>query len=138
MINPYIVPGLDKFDINVQLRLCKSSDQVLFKVAEYFLQNGHIEIGKELETREVVTLIKGKLRKKEIVQARFAAAYFIQDIMGISLKSIGKILGGRDHSSIIHAKETYRANVEWYKEEQAHHLELCQLLTTSNKIEFKR
>jgi len=138
MINPYVVPGLDKFDINVQLRLCKSSDQVLFKVAEYFLQNGHIEIGKELETREVVTLLKGKSRKKEIIQARFAAAYFIYDIMGISLKSIGKILGGRDHSSIIHAKDVYQGNVAWYKEEQAHHLELCQLLATSNKIEFKR
>jgi len=138
MINPYVVPGLDKFDINVQLRLCKSSDQILYKVAEYFLNNGHIEIGKELEATEVVTLIKGKLRKKEIIQARFAAAYFIHDIMGISLKSIGKILGGRDHSSIIHAKDVYQGNVAWYKEEQAHHLELCQLLTTSNKIEFKR
>ena len=137
-MSPYIVPGLNTFDINVQLRLCRSSDQILYKVAEYFLNNGHIEIGKELEIREVVTLIKSKLRKKEIVQARFAAAYFIHDIMGISLKSIGKILGGRDHSSIIHAKDTYEDNVSYYKEEQAHHLELCNLLITQNKIEFKR
>jgi hypothetical protein len=137
-MSPYVVPGLNTFDINVQLRLCRSSDQILYKVAEYFLNNGHIEIGKELEATEVVTLIKGKLRKKEIVQARFAAAYFIHDIMGISLKSIGKILGGRDHSSIIHAKDVYQGNVAWYKEEQAHHLELCNLLITQNKIEFKR
>ena len=137
-MSPYIVPGLNTFDINVQLRLCRSSDQILYKVSEYFLNNGHIEIGKELEIREVVTLIKSKLRKKEIVQARFAAAYFIHDIMGISLKSIGKILGGRDHSSIIHAKDTYEDNVSYYKEEQAHHLELCNLLITQNKIEFKR
>tara|TARA_R110000868_G_scaffold12709_2_gene60233 strand:+ start:2421 stop:2834 length:414 start_codon:yes stop_codon:yes gene_type:complete len=137
-MSPYIVPGLNTFDINVQLRLCRSSDQILFKVAEYFLNNGHIEIGKELETREVVSLIKGKLRKKEIVQARFAAAYFIHNIMGISLKSIGKILGGRDHSSIIHAKDKYEDNVSYYKEEQVHHLELCNLLITQNKIDFKR
>ena len=137
-MSPYVVPGLNTFNINVQLRLCRSSDQILYKVAEYFLNNGHIEIGKELEANQVVQLLKGKSRKKEIIQARFAAAYFIHDIMGISLKSIGKILGGRDHSSIIHAKDVYEGNVAWYKEEQAHHLELCNLLITQNKIEFKR
>jgi len=137
-MSPYVVPGLNTFDINVQLRLCRSSDQILYKVSEYFLNNGHIEIGKELEANQVVQLLKGRSRKKEIIQARFAAAYFIHDIMNISLKSIGKILGGRDHSSIIHAKDKYEDNVAWYKEEQAHHLELCNLLITQNKIDFKR
>ena len=137
-MNPYIIPALNIFEINVQLRLCRSSDQILYKVSEYFLNNGHIEIGKKLEANQVVQLLKGRSRKKEIIQARFAAAYFIHDIMGISLKSIGAILGGRDHSSIIHAKDTYQDKVAWYKEEQAHHLELCNLLITQNKIEFKR
>ena len=136
-MNPYIIPALNLFEINVQLRMYKTSDQVLFKVAEYYFKNGNINIGEDMDVNSIIALLKSKIRKKEIVQARFAAAYFIHDIMNISLKSIGKILGGRDHSSIIHAKDTYENNVEIYKEEQSHHLALCELLVVENKIKFK-
>ena len=43
----------------------------------------------------------GKSRKKEFVLPRHIAMYLIREITDTSLSDIGKVFGGRDHSTII-------------------------------------
>ncbi len=56
---------------------------------------------------EVTTIsekdIVGQSRKKEFVEARQITAYLSREILGASLSSIGIYLGGRDHTTILHA-----------------------------------
>ena len=56
---------------------------------------------------EVTTIsekdIVGQSRKKEFVEARQITAYISREILGASLSSIGIYLGGRDHTTILHA-----------------------------------
>jgi len=47
--------------------------------------------------------IKSKTRKRDIVEARHLAIYAITFNTKLTLKKIGKLVGGRDHSTIIHA-----------------------------------
>ncbi len=47
--------------------------------------------------------IVGTSRKKELVEARQIAAYLGREILGSSLSNIGIYLGGRDHTTILHA-----------------------------------
>jgi chromosomal replication initiator protein len=47
--------------------------------------------------------IVGTSRKKELVEARQISAYLVREILGKSLSSIGLYLGGRDHTTILHA-----------------------------------
>ncbi|MBK8443653.1 MAG: chromosomal replication initiator protein DnaA [Sphingobacteriales bacterium] len=58
-------------------------------VADYF----HISID----------ILKGQTRKREAVQARQIAMYFVKTYTNYSLKQIGRDFGGRDHSTVIHS-----------------------------------
>ncbi len=48
-------------------------------------------------------LLNTPLRAREIVVARQLSMYYIRKTTGLSLKSIGGLFGGRDHSTVIHA-----------------------------------
>jgi len=50
--------------------------------------------------------MKSHSRKREIVEARFIAMWFIKEETALSLKEIGGCFGGRDHSTAIHAIQT--------------------------------
>ncbi len=54
-----------------------------------------------LKTKEV----KGRSRKKEIAIARHIAAYLLRKELEYPLKRVGEILGGRDHTTIMHSEE---------------------------------
>jgi chromosomal replication initiator protein len=47
----------------------------------------------------------GKTRKKQITQARHVAAYLLRRELDMSLQQVGRVLGGRDHTTIMHAEE---------------------------------
>ena len=49
--------------------------------------------------------IKSQKRTKEIVLPRQVAMYLIRLLNDISLQDVGKLLGNRDHSTIIHGYE---------------------------------
>lgn len=49
--------------------------------------------------------IKSQKRTKEIVLPRHVAMYLIRVLNDISLEDVGKVLGNRDHSTIIHGYE---------------------------------
>jgi len=47
----------------------------------------------------------GKRRNKEFVEPRMICAYLITDMLSLPLVAIGKALGGRDYTTIIHARD---------------------------------
>lgn len=49
--------------------------------------------------------VTGKKKNKEFVEPRMIAIYLICDLLSIPLVSIGSIFGGRDHATVIHARD---------------------------------
>lgn len=49
--------------------------------------------------------LMGKKKSKEIVEPRMMAIYLISDMLEVPLVSIGKLFGGRDHTTIIHSRD---------------------------------
>ena len=73
----------------------KTSPQVILKaVADFYNISG-------------ADLIK-RSRKKEVVRPRQVAMFLLRDETKLSFPEIGQKLGGRDHSTVIHACEKIR------------------------------
>ena len=49
--------------------------------------------------------IIGKKKSKDIVEPRMIAIYLISEMLDIPLITIGKLFGGRDHTTIIHSRD---------------------------------
>lgn len=101
---------LNKKDID--LALAKS-------MLKNFVKNTHKEITMEhiqnlvCEYFEVpVEMVKSKVRKREIVQARQISMYLAKNLTKSSLKTIGNFFGGRDHSTVIYACQTVEDLIE--------------------------
>ena len=47
----------------------------------------------------------GKKKTKEIVEPRQVCFYLITDMLALPLKTIGEMFGGRDHTTIMHARD---------------------------------
>jgi chromosomal replication initiator protein len=62
------------------------------------------------------TLVCGKLRWKKLVEARMVIAHLLRNdkYLEMSLKSIGYMLGRRDHTTIIHNIRTIEDSMEIY------------------------
>jgi len=72
--------------------------------------------GKKVSYRRIVSavakhyhiktsVLTGRSRKKTIATARHIAAYFLRRELQLPLQRVGQILGGRDHTTIMHAEE---------------------------------
>lgn len=77
------VPNTTKQDI--------TTDRILEQVCKYF----------SLRKEDLV----GKKKNKEIVEPRQIAMYLICELLDLPLTSIGQVFGGRDHTTVIHARE---------------------------------
>lgn len=61
-----------------------------------------------------------KSRKDEFVTARHLFMYMVRDTMKLTLSTIGRLLGGRDHSTVIHGiytADNWITNPLFYKRE---------------------
>ncbi len=47
----------------------------------------------------------GKNKRHEIVRARQICVYLLCDMLSLPLVTVGKEMGGRDHSTIIYARD---------------------------------
>lgn len=56
--------------------------------------------------------LQGKKRDKQIVLARQVAMYLIREETSLSLEEIGRLLGGRDHSTIMHGYRRLSSLIE--------------------------
>ena len=68
-----------------------SPEKIINKVCEYF----------DVSRQEIA----GKKKSKDIVEPRMIAIYLISEILDMPLINIGKLFGGRDHTTIIHARD---------------------------------
>jgi chromosomal replication initiator protein len=57
-------------------------------------------------------LIYEKTRKKEVIKPRQIVMYILREEFGHSYPSIGEKLGGRDHTTVMHAYEKIKNSVE--------------------------
>ncbi len=54
----------------------------------------------------------GTSRKADLVVARHIAMYILRDTLGIQQTKVGEIMGGRDHTTVIHAVEKIDAELK--------------------------
>lgn len=57
-------------------------------------------------------LLRAKTRKKEIAEARQVAMFLSTEYTRLTLKAIGLHFGGRDHATVIHARETINERIK--------------------------
>ena len=55
--------------------------------------------------------IIGKRRNREFVEPRMIAIYLISELLDIPLINIGQIMGGRDHTTIMHARNKIETQI---------------------------
>lgn len=104
-MNPYIIPGLPRYASN--------TDYVLKKIRHAITDT----------TGYGWNEIKAGCRERELVIARHLFFYFAKKLTPYSLKSVGAMLGGRDHTTVIHGINKIEkglaindwAIVGWYK-----------------------
>jgi chromosomal replication initiator protein len=101
-ISPYVYPGLklnveDKRIVNESVKHLKykiTKDEILNIVAD--------------ECGVKPSQILGRIREREIVNGRFMYCAILYRSFGYTLKGIGKIIGGRDHTTISHSIEAFK------------------------------
>ncbi len=81
-----------------------TADKVIDVVCDYF------NISKED--------ITGKKKSKEIVEPRMIAIYLISELLSLPLVNIGKIFGGRDHTTIMHSRDKISQDIKVNKKTQ--------------------
>ena len=105
-ISPYSFPGL-KLTIGDKRKILKDT------------RTNRVRLSKEdvldiisNESGVGVHEIVSRSRKKEIVNARFIFCSIMKDHYDYSLVYIGELIGGRDHTSVIHAINQHRSRVK--------------------------
>lgn len=101
-ISPYTYPGM-RFSEEDRKNLDKLPRIDLTK--EYIME----VISKECEV--TIQSLSEKTRKQEVVQARHIYCAIAKKYMKLSLKNIGQTIGGRDHTTILHAIRTFEERI---------------------------
>jgi chromosomal replication initiator protein len=79
-------------------------------------QNSNATFNSKINPRHIISVcakffniktgdLCGKSRKKDLVQARHITAYLLLNEINLPLEEVGHLLGGRDHTSIMHARD---------------------------------
>lgn len=74
--------------------------------------------------------IIGKKKSKDVVEPRMIAIYLISEILEIPLVSIGKIFGGRDHTTIMHSRDKISDQLKTSHKIQSFVSEIKKMLTS--------
>lgn len=98
MISPYVYPGIATTEE-------VSNNQMLNLISEYL--------------KVSIDEIKSNVRKREYVTARKWYAFIQHLFKQQPFKSIGKDLGGKDHSTQIHAMQKLKSELQAYPNERA-------------------
>ncbi|MFA7675996.1 MAG: chromosomal replication initiator protein DnaA, partial [Candidatus Shapirobacteria bacterium] len=105
--------------IMVQSLANQTEEIDLFFVQNFFnpnLRSNTYDLTPKLNPRHIISVcakhfniktseLCGKSRKKELVTARHITAYLLLTQINLPLEEVGHLLGGRDHTSIMHARD---------------------------------
>lgn len=83
---------------NIKPKKHVSMDDIIKTIAQFY------SLDKEL--------IYEKTRRKEIVRARQVAMFLLREDFNISFPLIGRKMGGRDHTTVIHSCEKIKGDIE--------------------------
>lgn len=75
-----------------------TADSIIAEVAHYF------DVDPEI--------IKGPSRRRDAANARQIAMYLVRHVVSLSTIEIGRIFGGRDHSTVIHSLDQVEAKIQ--------------------------
>jgi chromosomal replication initiator protein len=78
---------------------------------------------KKLRPQELISLVAktyeyknkellGNSRKANLVQARHVAMFLLREEMGLTLQNVAELMGGRDHTTVMHAVEKVKKEFE--------------------------
>jgi chromosomal replication initiator protein len=76
--------------------------------------------------------ITGKKKNKEIVEPRMISIYLIDKYLSIPLKKIGETFGGRDHTTIMHARDKISSDLKTNKKIQTLVNEIENILSSES------
>ena len=96
---------------------------------------------KNLTPRQVVTKIceyftikqsdlTGPKRQKELVLPRHLTMYILSEELGMTVEKIGEVLGGRDHTTVMHGRDKIKKLITIDREVQRLYIETKQSLST--------
>ena len=85
-------------EVLADTRPATSPDAILQAVARYY--------GVSLED------LRGKARDRKVVTPRQVAMYLLREEARLSLPEIGHMLGGRDHSTVLHGHRAVQGNLQ--------------------------
>jgi chromosomal replication initiation ATPase DnaA len=102
----------------VDCAFCQGHGKVLGNDVQQFETKRAIEVLKEIAEEYGVTVedIIGRLRTPLFCEPRDKAAYRLRFEVGLGLKQVGRYLGNRDHSTVLHSIANHRRRI---KEEAA-------------------
>ena len=115
-MNYFAIPGFKNRTISNQRRIIEDDinpHKILLTVSKYYAEKGDVvaalaELRYPLSSIGLITAMKGKTRVREIVEARKCFCYLCKELNNLTLKYIGKMLGYRDHSTVIYAINTWQ------------------------------
>lgn len=81
-----------------------SPDEIISVVCDYF----------NVSYQDLI----GKKKSKEIVEPRMISIYLISELLNLPLVNIGKIFGGRDHTTIMHSRDKITQDLKTNKKTQ--------------------
>ena len=74
----------------------------------------------------------GKKKNKEIVDPRQICIYLITELLDIPLMTIGQAFGGRDHTTIMHARDKITQNIKTNKSLKTNIEDLIAMIKSDN------
>ena len=100
-----------------------NSQEIDVDLAKNVIRNFVTQINKEITLDFIKSLVAehfdvpvdklgGKTRKRQFVIARQLSMYLAKNLTGKSLKAIGQMFGGRDHSTVIYSIKTVQDLME--------------------------
>ncbi len=109
--------------------------------AKEIFQNQKEELKNDLTPDRVISVvcdyfnisyndIVGKKKNKEVVEPRMIAIYLISEILNLPLVNIGKLFGGRDHTTIMHSRDKISEDLKFNKKTQTLVDNIKNLLTS--------
>jgi len=117
-ISPYVVPGI-KFEYMPVFDKDRNevrAEKIIMKISNYF--------GISIER------VKSKSRKREIMTPRHWCMWFLKQNTSLTLKEIGVIMGGRDHTTALNSIDVIRTQLKWqrHNETQDQYQELIKII----------
>lgn len=99
-----------------QKKLSTTYQEVIATICEYF----------NLTNKDLV----GPKRQKELVFPRHITMYLLSEELGMTVEKIGQVLGGRDHTTVMHARDKIKQLISSDQEVQRMFMDVKQTLST--------